>query len=153
MKYGALDYILKYQMNSSSLLSVLNNAAIEVEKVRREFNEKSHLMQVAYKEKKQNQKHFWKEFINGCYDSESAMRKTDELSIEFPKWDFMTVLVKFEHPIEQNKINLKNIFHDVTYYQIELDEELVFLVHIDQKSYLFVQSKINEIVKKLSVCL
>jgi len=150
MKYGALDYVLKYQMNSSSLLAVLDNAALEVERARKEFKEMSHLMQVASLEKRKNQKHFWKEFINGCYEPELAVRKAGELSIELPKEDFMTIWVQFEQGMEINATDFKKAFQDVMYYQVELDDELIFLVCFNQKSYLFMQNMINEIVKKLS---
>lgn len=153
MKYGALDYFLKYQINDSSLLTILNSAASEVEKARKENKEKSYLMKVAYQEKRKNQKHFFKELINGCYVPEFAVKKAEELEIELPGWDFLTIYVQLEPQTEINAIDFNSVFQNVTHYNIILDEEMAFLVHFNEKSYLFMQNEIRDIVKKLSDCL
>ncbi len=153
MKYGALDYILKYHINESSLMDVLKSAASEVDKARRENSEKAHLIQVADKEAKKSRRLFFKDYLDGIYQSKLAANKYEELDIELPQWEFMTIYVKADHSLIRDFIDNETVFGNIAYFQIDLEGELFFLVHFNQKSYLSILNRLNGIVKKISTCI
>ena len=148
-----MDYVLKYQLDGSSLLAMLNSAASEAERARKEQLEKSYLKYVASQEKKLKQKQLWMNFINARCSQESFLNEAAQLDIELPGNDFSTICVIVEHRTDIKDIGFQNVFEEVAYYPIELDEEMIFLVHFNQKSGLFIIGKMNEIVNKLTKCL
>lgn len=150
MKYGALDYFLKYQINSASLLELLMNAKAEVERYRRENEEKVFLMQVASREKSQAIQLCWSDFINGRLPLDQAWQKARALGIAFPRKDFYLMRVLVEPTIDLSLLGAEDNFQRCVFQALNLDGEWMLLIGLNHLSYHAIHQELDELARAIS---
>lgn len=154
MKYGALDYIMKYKLNENSLVALLKAAAAEVEKAKKVRCEKEQSKKALLWEREQEYKLIWRDFLDGSSSFEQAADKCLELNMEFPKGEYVLFLLQSENPEKLSSQDICSVFEDTSFHRIQTGtDESLFLVHFHQKSLLYMHSKTFEMVHKLSKAL
>lgn len=136
MKYGAVDYILKYETEPDQLLPVLNNVKSVIANERQTTLALEKLYQLSAKGHSKMMEEFWGRllFDREYCRSSAALSEANNLEIELSRSYFMVVLVEL-FSVEKNGEDHKSCFETIAEFIAEKQGFEHYVVHIGEQRW------------------